>query len=327
MSPFAVSLRRIEFSLPQRCESNEDLLTDNPEWDLAKIYAKTGVAQRYLAAPEQTAADLCIEAAEKLFQANEVAREDIDAVLFCTQSPDYALPTTACIIQDRLRLSQRVAALDFNLGCSGFVYGLAMAGSMIEAGLSRNVLLLCGETYSKYIDAHDRVCRPIFSDAGTATLIQQSEGGALGPFDLGTDGKGYRSLIVPGSGARRSGGVVGQGGCLAMDGPGVFMFTRSAVPKSVKRLIATAGLTLDDIDWFFFHQASKVVLDELTDRLQLPPAKVVRDMEMIGNTVSATIPIALKRAADAGTLKPGQLVMLCGFGVGYSWGGCLLRWT
>lgn len=325
-SPFAVSLRQIEFSLPERYESNDDLLADNPEWDLAKIYEKTGVARRYLAAPEQTAADLCVEAAEQLLQANAVAREDIDAVLFCTQSPDYALPTTACIIQDRLRLSRRVAAFDFNLGCSGFVYGLAIAGSMIEAGLLRNVLLLCGETYTKYIDAHDRTCRPIFSDAGTATLIQRSEGGALGPFELGTDGKGYGHLIVPNSGARLSGSVVGQRGRLTMDGPSVFMFTISAIPEMAKRLIATAGLTLDDIDLFFFHQASKLVLDEIADRLQLPPAKVVRDLETIGNTVSATIPIALKRAVNVGTLKPGQLVMLFGFGVGYSWGGCLLRW-
>ncbi len=326
-TPFAAGVRQIAFSLPKRSESNDALLADNPGWDLAKIYEKTGVARRYLAAPDQTASDLCVEAAEQLLQSGTVAREEIDAVLFCTQSPDYALPTSACIIQERLRLSRRVAAFDFNLGCSGFVYGLAIAGSMIEAGLSRNVLLLCGETYTKYIDAHDRTCRPIFSDAGTATLIQRSEQPLLGPFELGTDGKGYRNLILPQSGARVHNGAAAPARRLTMDGPSVFMFTISAVPASVQCLIEAAGVTLNDIDWFVFHQASKLVLDEIVQRLHLPPAKVVRDLETIGNTVSATIPIALKRAADAGTLQPGQLVLLFGFGVGYSWGGCLLRWT
>lgn len=326
-SPFAASVRQIAFSLPARSESNDALLADNPEWDLAKIYEKTGVARRYLAAPDQTAADLCVEAAEQLLQSGVVARDEIDAVLFCTQSPDYALPTSACIIQERLRLSRRVAAFDFNLGCSGFVYGLAIAGSMIESELSQNILLLCGETYTKYIDAHDRTCRPIFSDAGSATLIQRSEQPMLGPFELGTDGKGYRNLILPQSGARVHNGADAPARRLTMDGPSVFMFTISAVPAGVQRLVEAAGVTLDAIDWFVFHQASKLVLDEIVQRLHLPPAKVVRDLETIGNTVSATIPIALKRSADAGRLRPGQLVLLFGFGVGYSWGGCLVRWA
>lgn len=326
-TPFMARIRQIEFSLPEAVESNEDLLIQNPDWDMAKVYEKTGVARRYLAAPGQTAADLCVEAAEKLFQSGQVPKSEIDALLFCTQSPDYALPTTACIIQDRLKLPTRTAAFDFNLGCSGFVYGLAVAGTMVDSRLSQNVLLLCGETYTKYIDAHDRACRPIFSDAGSATLIQRSEQPRIGPFVLGTDGSGHCNLIVPNSGSRSMGeGLLNGNKRLKMDGPRVFLFTRSTVPGAVKSLLAQAEMTVEDVDLFVFHQASKLVLDDLTKNLRLPVEKVVQDLETIGNTVSAAIPIALKRAADAGRLAKGRLVMLVGFGVGYSWGACLVRW-
>lgn len=326
-TPFSARVSQIEFSLPEAFESNEDLLIENPDWDMAKIYEKTGVARRYRAAPGQTAADLCVEAAEKLFQSGKVPKSEIGALLFCTQSPDYALPTTACIIQDRLGLAKRTAAFDFNLGCSGFVYGLAIAGAMVESCLSRNVLLLCGETYTKYIDAHDRACRPIFSDAGSAALIQRSEQPMIGPFELGTDGSGYQNLIVSNSGARLTGqGPLHEIQRLRMDGPSVFVFTRTMVPKSIRDLLALSGLGLEEIDLFVFHQASKLVLDSLIKNLNLPEQKVIRDLETIGNTVSATIPIALKRAFDAGRLTQGQRVMLVGFGVGYSWGACLMRW-
>lgn len=324
-TPLGATIRHIEFSLPERVESNDELLAENPDWDFSKIYEKTGVTQRYRAAPGQTAADLCVEAAEKLFDSGVVARDEIDTLIFCTQSPDYLVPTTACIIQHRLKLPQRAAAFDINLGCSGFVYGLAIAGSMVEAQCSRNALLLCGETYTKYIDAHDRTCRPIFSDAGSATLLQRSEQPLLGPFELGTDGEGHQALIVPDSGARHANGSA-SAKSLKMNGLDVFLFTKVMVPKSARRLVEQAGITLDDVDLFVFHQASKIVLDEVSTKLKLPPEKVLRDMETIGNTVSATIPIALRRAADAGTLKPGHLVMLVGFGVGFSWGSCLLRW-
>lgn len=324
---FHARVRQIEFSLPTRCESNQDLLADNPDWDMRKIYAKTGIAQRYVTSDQQTAADLCVEAAEKLFSAGPLRREEVGGLLFCSQSPDYTLPTTACIIQDRLQLPRKVAALDFNLGCSGFVYGLAVAGSLVESVLLDNVLLLCGDTYTKYIDRHDRTCRPLFSDAGTATLIQRSEDPKIGPFELGTDGGGYRNLIVENSGARISnGGALPGPKRLKMDGARVFVFTMTAVPESVRSLLITAGIPLQEIDWFVFHQASKVVLDDIVSNLKLPEEKVLRDLDTIGNTVSATIPIALRRAADAGRLKTGQQIMLVGFGVGYSWGACLLRW-
>lgn len=326
-APFHAEIAGLEYCLPERVEANEEMLRENPDWKLEKIVEKTGITRRYLAAPDQTASDLCVEAAETLLGKAPLERQTVDTLLFCTQSPDFTLPTSACIIQNRLGLSTGTAAFDFNLGCSGFVYGLAVAGSMIEAGLSENVLLLCGDTYTKYIDLHDRTCRPIFSDAGTAAWVRRSERPRLGPFDLGTDGSGYCNLIVPNSGARPAGNGGPGGSALHMDGASVFMFTMSAVPENVRRLLSKAGLQKEQVDSFFFHQASRVVLDGITRNLQLPPDKVVRELEDVGNTVSATIPIALKRSADAGRLRPGQRVLLCGFGVGYSWGACLLEWS
>ena len=316
-------IAQIEYALPERLESLEDLHRDNPGWDLSKIFEKTGIRQRYISAPDQTAADLCCEAAEKILDSGEISREEIDGVLFCTQSPDYVLPTTACILHERLRLPKRAAAFDFNLGCSGFVYGLAIAASMLDCALLRTVLLLCGDTYTKYIDPHDRTCRPIFSDGGSATLLRHEAHPLLGPFDLGTDGAGYQNLIVRSSGARGRANGLGR---LHMDGAAVFMFTLEAVPECVNNLLRLSKLSLEEIDLFIFHQASQVVLDAIVRKAQLPAEKVLVDLESVGNTVSATIPIALRRALDAGRLRSGQRVMLVGFGVGYSWGGCLIQW-
>lgn len=316
----------IEYALPDRVEPNSELLADNPDWDLEKIYRKTGVSQRYLSAPEQTASDLCAAAAEKLLARGVAQREEIGALLFCTQSPDYALPTTACVLQDRLGLSTRTLAFDFNLGCSGFVYGLAIASSLIESGLTERALLLCGETYSKYIGPNDRTCRPIFSDGGSATLIERADRPLIGPFELGTDGSGSCNLMVPNSGARRQGNGEGSGFQLKMDGASVFMFTLSAVPQNVRDLLRMAEISPEKVDLFVFHQASRVVLDSIAENLKLPPEKVIHDLDQVGNTVCATIPIALRRAEEQGRLRPGQRLLLCGFGVGYSWGSCLVDW-
>ena len=325
---FHARIAGIEYALPLRVEENSALQAENPDWDLEKIYQKTGVARRYLAAPEQTAADLCVEAAEKLFASGIARREEIGALLFCTQSPDYALPTTACVLQDRLGLSTRTLAFDFNLGCSGFVYGLAIASALIESGLAERVLLLCGETYTKYISPDDRTCRPIFSDGGSAALIERSDRPMIGPFDLGTDGSGSCNLMVPNSGARREpdGGGRSVSDRLKMDGPSVFMFTLAAVPQNVRDLLKKAEVSEEAVDLFVFHQASRVVLDSIAENLALPPGKMVRDLDQVGNTVSATIPIALGRAQQQGKLRPGQRLLLCGFGVGYSWGSCLVEW-
>jgi len=317
-------IKAIEYYFPSKTESREDLEKDNPDWPLEQIEQKTGVKTRYLADFKETAVDMAVKAVDKLFDRG-FKKEEVDFLILVTQSPDYCLPTSACILQDRLNLSKATIAFDLNLGCSGFVYGLAVCGSLIESGLAKKGVLVCSETYTKYIDKADRTCRPLFSDAAAATLIETSDSDGVKIFEMGTDGSGFANLIVPGSGFRVS-DEVNRAKKLFMDGAKVFMFAMEMVPKCVSSLLKKSGKTIDDIDLFVFHQASQVVMDNIIRRLDLPREKVFINGVDIGNTVSASIPIALKDASDQRLLKKGDLVMLVGFGVGYSWGGCLMQW-
>ena len=326
----------VEYSLPEKILSNAQLSAEFPEWSVDKIYAKTGISSRHIAAEDECASDLAVRAAEKLFDAGRVGKQEIDFLLLCTQSPDYRLPTTACVLQDRLGLPLSAGAMDFNLGCSGFVYGLGLAKGLIESGQARNVLLFTAETYSKYIDPRDKSVRTIFGDAAAVALIR----GLDAPEDFihvpafGTDGSGASNLIVRRGGARNfeSGesegktDAEGNWGDLYMNGAEVFTFTLRRVPESLESALRNSRLTLADIDLFVFHQANAFMLEHLRQKLGIDKEKFFVAMEDIGNTVSATIPIALKRAEEQGVLRRGMKVALSGFGVGYSWATCVVEW-
>jgi 3-oxoacyl-[acyl-carrier-protein] synthase-3 len=326
----AAAISAVEYYLPQNVLSNEQLSSEFPEWSVDKIDAKTGIRQRHIAAENECSSDLAVEAAKKLFCTGACQPEQIDYVLFCTQSPDYFLPTSACLIQARLGIPQSTGALDYNLGCSGFVVGLGLAKGLIETGQATNVLLLTGETYSKFIHASDRTTRTIFGDAAAATLVSAvaTRGQQLiGPFIYGTDGTGAEHLIVPAGGMRHPGKPETAREHLFMNGAEIFDFTLRTIPKCVHDLLERANLPLEAVDLFVFHQANEYMLEHLRKKLKIPPEKFVVAMGHCGNTVSSTIPIALKEALQAGLLKSGHLVMLVGFGVGYSWAATLLRWV
>ncbi len=316
----------IDYFLPQREENNEFLVADmQSDWSAEEIYEKTGIRKRHIAAPDECASDLAARAAERLFLAHDGLKEKIDFVLFCSQSPDYALPTTACLLQSRLQLSKSCGAMDINQGCAGFIYGLAVAKGLIESGVAKHVLLLNAETYSKYIDKRDKTTRTIFGDGAAATWISGDveDGLSIGTFVFGTDGAGAENLIVRNSGARMEGDGTRQP--LFMDGPEIFQFTLSVVPKTVKVLLEKAELGLGDIDLFVFHQANAFILEHLRKKLAIPNERFLLDLAETGNTVSASIPIVLARAIVQGKVKSGMKIMLIGFGVGYSWGGCILE--
>jgi 3-oxoacyl-[acyl-carrier-protein] synthase-3 len=309
--------------------SSAQLSSEFPEWSVEKIDAKTGIRQRHIAADNECSSDLAVEAAKKLFRTGAVEPEQIDYVLFCTQSPDYFLPTSACLIQARLGIPQSAGALDYNLGCSGFVVGLGLAKGLIETGQATNVLLLTGETYSKFIHAHDRSARAIFGDAAAATLVSAVEaraGQLIGPFVYGTDGAGAEHLIVQAGGMRHPRTLETARDGLFMNGAEIFNFTLRTIPSCVNELLERANLPLEAVDLFVFHQANEYMLEHLRKRLKILPEKFIVAMGHCGNTVSSTIPIALREAREDGLLKSGHLVMLVGFGVGYSWAATLLRW-
>jgi len=321
------TLTAIEYHLPAATLTNDELSAAFPDWSGNKIATKTGIVERRIAGPGECSSDLAEQAARKLFASGAATPDEIDFVLFCTQSPDYLLPTTACLLQDRLGLPSTVGALDFNLGCSGFVYGLSLAKGLIETGQAQTVLLLTGETYSKYLHPTDRTVRPIFGDAGAAALVRASPEAspAIGPFVFGTDGGGCDNLIVPAGGMRGPGRSRPNPDHLYMNGPEIFAFTLRTVPHAVAALVERSGVGLDEVDQFVFHQANRFMLEHLREKLKIPAEKFVYAMSHVGNTVSSTIPIALKEAVERHQIPAGKLVMLVGFGVGYSWAGTLVR--
>ena len=330
-------LRAISSFLPDAVLSNDTLADLYPGWSAEKILEKTGVRERRIAAPGETAADLAYGAALKLFAEAGVEPGEIDFLLFCTQAPDYILPTTACLLQARLGLRQDCGALDFNLGCSGFVYGLALAKGLIESRAANRVLLLTADTYSRFIHPGDKSVRTLFGDGAAASLIEAVEADRvmIGPFVFGTDGRGASNLMVPTGAARRArdaetaaettdeSGNVRSLDNLYMNGGAIVAFTLRAVPAAIDKLLVTAGLSLDDIDLFVFHQASAFILDKLRGKIGIPPERFVVELETCGNTVSSTIPIALER--QVGQPTGDRLAMLVGFGVGYSWAAACVR--
>ncbi|MDR0962923.1 MAG: ketoacyl-ACP synthase III [Mediterranea sp.] len=328
-------IKDIAYYLPQTVVTNDDIVRDFPEWSVAKIAQKVGVNKRHVAAPDETSADLAVHAAEKLFAQGKIAKEDIDYVLFCTQSPDYFLPTSACVIQDRLGLRRNIGALDFNLGCSGYVYGLSLAKGLICGGIARNVLLLTGETYNKYLHSRDKGNRTIFGDAATATVVSTEGIAEIGTFSLGTDGSGAENLIVKTGGLRHrdkaddtvfdENGNPVSSDYLYMNGSEIFTFTLDNVPPLINDVLAKNHLQQDEVGLFVFHQANKYMLDFLRKKIKIAPERFYNCLSEVGNTVSCTIPIALREAMDDGTLHQSMSVLLAGFGVGYSWGGVVLN--
>lgn len=326
-------INKIYYYLPEKIITNKDLEADFPEWDSEKIENKIGIKERHIADETETALDLGYKAALGLI--NEIDKSKIDFLLFCTQSPDYFLPTSACILQEKLGLNKDIGALDYNLGCSGFVYGLALAKGLIHAEIVSNVLLVTSETYNKHIHKKDKSNRTIFGDGAAATLISKSDKEKIFKFDLGTDGNGKNNLIVQNGGIRNrklittekmdNAGNIYSDDNLFMNGPEIFNFTIEMIPKTINNCLIKNKITLEEIDFVIFHQANKYMLEHLRRKLRIPSEKFYINLEKTGNTVSATIPIALKDCLDKGLIKKGSKVLLSGFGVGYSWASTIIE--
>lgn len=326
-------IKAISYYLPEKVLTTTELAEIFPEWTAEKIAGKVGIQERHIAADDETAADMAIKAAEKLFSENKIDKSVVDFVLLCTQSQDYYLPSSACIIQNRLGLSTKCGAFDFNLGCSGYEYGLAIAKGLILSGIAKNVLLLTSETYTKYLHPKDKGNRTIFGDGASASLISTEGFAEICDFSLGTDGSGAENLIVPTGCARHreskndfnidEEGNLHSSDHLYMNGGAIFDFSSNVVPEMVQELLDKHNLKQDDIDLFVFHQANKYMINYLRKLLEIDKEKFYIFMENVGNTVSSTIPIALYEAKKEGKLRGN--VLLAGFGVGLSWGGCIIK--
>jgi 3-oxoacyl-[acyl-carrier-protein] synthase-3 len=321
-------IKAIEYVYPEQKISNEDLSSQFPDYDFSKFEDKVGIRNRYWVRENETAFDLAKQACEKLFQ--KIDKAEVDYILYCTQSPEYFLPTTACILQNHLGLEKNIGALDFNLGCSGFAYGVSLAKGLIDSGQAKNVLLVTAETYSKYLHPKDRSNRAIFGDAAAATMISHSDEEQIGTFLFGTDGSGFDKLIVKNGCSRfpldHEAAEISYGtdnvytdNHLYMNGPEVFDFTNNVIPNFTKEILAKNNLTNETVSQFVFHQANAFMLNFMRKRLKIDSEKFYIDMEDGGNTVSCTIPIALKKYSQ--NIEGSENIVIVGFGVGLSWSG------
>lgn len=327
-------IKAISYYLPDRVVTNEELVREFPEWSVEKVAQKVGVDSRHVAAEDETAGDMAEKAARKLFEEYKIAPKSIDFLMLCTQSPDYFLPSTACILQDRLGIPTSAGAFDYNLGCSGCVYGMAMAKGLITAGIAKNVLLLTAETYNKYLHPSDKSNRSIFGDGAAACLISTDGFAEIGEFSLGTDGSGANNLIIKTGASRqkRATGIsiedeeghIWYDDYLYMNGGAIFNFTLDAVPVMMKEILKKNQLEKEQINYYVFHQANKFMLNTIRKVCVIPKDKFYVNLSGTGNTVSSTVLIGLKNCIDNQIVKSGDKVMLSGFGVGLSWGGTVL---
>lgn len=328
-------IKALSYYLPERKVTNEELLMEFPEWSVEKVAKKVGVYSRHIAGENETAGDMAEKAGRKLLEEYKITPDTIDFVMLCTQSPDYFLPSTACIIQDKLGIPTSAGAFDYNLGCSGCVYGMAIAKGLIAGGIAKNVLLLTAETYNKYLHPSDKSNRTIFGDGAAACLISTEGFAEIGNFVLGTNGGGANNLILK-TGAARQKYVTGNSiedeeghiwydDYLYMNGGNVFNFTLDVVPSMIEQILEKNNLDISSIDYFVFHQANKFMLNTIRKVCTLPKDKFYINLEKTGNTISSTVLIGLKDCINNKTIKAGDQVMISGFGVGLSWGGTIVH--
>ena len=350
MSPFPGALLAVEYHLPEQVLSNAELARQHPAWRVDQTEKKTGVSARHVAAPGETAYDLGLRACQKLLDQHPGLRERIDAVIFCTQSPDYVMPSNAFLLQRDLGLRCALLAFDFNLACSGYVHGLLMASSFMKTGIARNVLLVTADTYSRYIADTDRATRMLFGDGASASWIGEPGQCGVAPlirsfddFTCAADGTGWDKFSIKSGGARHpaeaasdsrardadadaDGDGVGDGdgdSKIAMNGIQIVNFVNHRVVRQIVELLAKNGLRADQIDQYLLHQGSKLALDSITKRLGVGNTRVHSNLQHLGNTVSSSIPILIKDYFSQHSLAAGSRLLLCGFGAGFSWSSLL----
>ena len=307
------TIKAIEYYLPNKIENNKTLKKNNPKLNVSRISEKTGINNRYISGENETVIDISLKCIKKIFK--KFPKNKIDLIILVTQTSPYRIPTTACILQDKLGLRKNIIAFDINLGCSGFLYALRMASSLIQSKQIKNGLIVCADTYTKYISKNNTACRPIFSDAAAAVLVSKNKINKIGPFELGADGSGADALELP-MGSNE----------IIMHGAKVLTFAMSIVPQNVNLLLKKTKIKKDKIDKFIFHQASKYILDNINRVLSLKKDQIFENYNKVGNTISASIPIALKDAYKKKKLRKNHLIVIAGYGVGLSWGSSLIKW-
>ncbi len=332
-----IRIEAITYYLPETILTNESISKEFDKWSAEEIYKKTGIRKRHISDEADISSDLAVKAAEKLFEEHDIKKEEIQYLIFCTQSFDQPSPTTACMIQDRLGLSINIGAIDIGLGCSGFVYSLSIAAGLIMTEQVNNVLIITAETLTKYLHSRDWSTRTIFGDGSAAIYLTKDNQSNIGKYVFGSDGSGVESMILKYRGfrfpSRKVSGIdfadeygnISNYECFRMNGPEVLVFALKTVPKLVSKILEKNGVVMEDIDLFIFHQANFFLLNKLRKRLKIPEDKFFVNIAEVGNTVSSSIPIALADAMRQGKAKRGDTILFAAFGVGLSWAGTVIK--
>lgn len=315
--------------VPPNVLTNDDLaktVDTTDKW----IRDMTGIQQRHIASAKESTALLAINAARQAIETADVNPQDIELVIVATASPEYLFPATACLVQNAIG-AEHAGAYDLEAGCSGFVYGLAAASAMIRSEMYKTILVVGAETLSRIVDWNDRATCVLFGDGAGAFILRASdERGGIMSSVLGADGSGGELLMVPGGGSKNPAGpetVLSKMHYIKMNGREVYRFATRVMATASKQAVERAGWQLDQIDMFFPHQANKRIIDSAAKALNLPPDKVFVNLEKYGNTSAASIPIAMCEAIDAGKVKPGDHLVMVGFGAGLTWASCAIEWT
>lgn len=320
-------IKAISTYFPKNILTNDAISAQFPEWNSEKILQKIGIEQRYIAQEDECASDMAAKAVLNLIEEHHLDKNAIDFLLLCTQTPDHILPTTACIVQEKAGLPTSCAALDINQGCSGYIYGLSLASSLITSGNFKNVILVTADTYTKYIHPKDKGNLSIFGDAATATLVSTEGAYCIGKPTLGTDGAGAENLIIRNGGTRspRNENSDDLDNFVDMKGGKIFNFIVKRTPEVVYNNLKTNHLDIKDIDLFVFHQANTHILNKVREEMEIPEEKFVIEMRYYGNTISSTIPIAFSEHLRKYPQKASEKIQFVGFGVGYSWGAICIE--
>lgn len=311
----------ISFFIPKENYSNQLLIKKTKS--IKKIISKVGINKKFATNDNEYATDIAISAIKKILKNDNKLIKNIDFFIYCTQSPDYSLPSGSSYIQNKLFPNRYIPSIDINLGCSGFVYSLSLAQGLIASNQAKTVLIATADTYSKIIDKNDLSVRTIFGDGASAVILRKSKKNNNYFFDQGTDGAGNNDLICYSSGLKKNSKT--KSPQLYMNGLNLFNFTLRTVPNSINLVLKKNKLKIDQIDFFIFHQANKYMLESLRDKLKIDKNKFYINLENKGNTTSSSIPIAIYESLEKKLLKKNYKVLLCGFGVGYSWSTTILE--
>ncbi|KPA12734.1 3-oxoacyl-(acyl-carrier-protein) synthase III [Candidatus Magnetomorum sp. HK-1] len=334
-----LKINDIAYYLPENILTNEELIKHNPTWTIESLEKRIGIKKRHISKKGETSLDLSIEASKLLFKKHSDLTEKIDGLIYCSTTEDYVAPRNACLFQNALNLSEDIIAIDLAIGCSGFIYALAIAQGFLQTRIASNILVVTADTYQKFCNMHDRAAKPVFGDAGAVTWISASNiTQGLLDIQCGVKGGLYDAALIAAGNCRipksettaiPKTDSVGNTRTIEdckIDGSRLIEYLSIKIPGQIRQILNRNNFSIEDINLFIFHQSSKIILDLFERLIKIKPEKNFRTLQEIGNTSSASIPISLKMAIDKDKISKGDKIILSSFGTGLYFATAIYEW-